>query len=152
MNKVKHLEVANVRYRRASRIIARFSDKLSIDKWIKPIGAAPSQDELFALSLDTPLEDSNSEITTYALPASVVYFNPSTMTVDSVGSGRTVEEALTRQGDVFSPSLPVDYYRGVWFDGVEAYWTTHWLLSGNNVIPNSVLIAGTEVIGRYVVV
>ena len=154
MNKIRRIEVTNVRYTHASRYIARSKNKLTQNKFRNSAGAGSESQQFinYTESVSSPIEDSGQTIETYGLPASTIYFDPATMTVDSVGSGRTVEETLTRDGDAFFPSLPVDYYRGVWFDGLEAYWTDHWVLSGDYVVPNSVLISGTEVIGRYVVV
>lgn len=154
MSKVIHVEVSNVRYRHASRFIARPKHKLTQNLFRDASGAGSESQKfiIYTENSTSPIEDSGQAIETYGLPASTVYFDGSSMTVDSVGSGRTVEETLTREGDAFRPSLPVDYYGGVWFDGLEAYWTDHWVLSGDYVVPNSVLISGTEVIGRYVVV
>jgi hypothetical protein len=72
-------------------------------------------------------------------------------TPDSFGPGQTVYEELVRVGDEFDPSLPVLFYRAVWFDGLEAYDPTHYDVADNgNVVPNTVLIPGTVVTATYV--
>lgn len=70
---------------------------------------------------------------------------------DLIGPGRDVYERLTRVGDSFIPSQRCDFYRGVWFDGLEAYRPIHYTVDANKaIIPSATLIATTTVAARYV--
>jgi len=72
-------------------------------------------------------------------------------TTDSYPANQTIYEELDRVGNEFDPSLPVLFYRAVWFDGLEAYDPTHYDVGPTgNVIPHTVLIDGTIVTAQYV--
>ena len=73
-------------------------------------------------------------------------------TSDEIGIGRDVFERLTRSGSTYLPSLRVDFYRAVWFDGLEAYNPLHYTVgSSKAVIPATTLSTDVQVSARYVV-
>lgn len=150
MKKSRRIEVTKSKYRHPGKDISQFSEKL--EKSVAFDGASDNN----GLDLEDDFGntgDSEGEPETQAQPPPVIFYDPDTMTIDSVFSGQTVEEVLVREGDAFKTSIPFDFFRNVWFDALEAYYVEHWTISGNNyLIPNAVLLDDTEVIGRYVVV
>lgn len=89
-----------------------------------------------------------------ALPQQqVVIPSGSGFPVDQVAPRNTVYEQLPRTGDAFFPSLRVDFYRDVWFDGLPAYSPQHYTVGvSGSIVPNATLISSTLVSSRYVVI
>lgn len=124
--------------------MTRLDARLTQDKF--GIAAGPNPE---SHSLDVN-QTSDPDGLTLSPPAQIIVIEP-WMNVDSIGSGRTVEQDLTQIGGAYTTTLPVRYFRNVWFDYLEANLVEHWTLSGNSVFPLGTLLAGTEVRGRYVV-
>lgn len=151
MKKSRNIEVTKSRYRHPGKDISQFSEKLE-----KSVGFDGASDNP-GLDLEQDFGGTGDSVGDPEFPQSqpppVIFYDPDTMTIDSVFPGQTVEEILVREGDIFKTSIPFDFFRNVWFDALEAYYIEHWTISGNNyLIPNAVLLSDTEVIGRYVVV
>lgn len=73
-------------------------------------------------------------------------------TSDEIGIGRDVFERLTASGSSYLPSLRVDFYRAVWFDGLEAYQPQHYTVgTGKSIVPKATLDSEVQVSARYVV-
>ena len=71
---------------------------------------------------------------------------------DDIGRGREVFERLAVSGSSYVPSLRVDFYRAVWFDGLEAYNPVHYGVgTGKVVTPIATLSSDVQVSARYVV-
>lgn len=73
-------------------------------------------------------------------------------TLDEFEECDLIEEQLTEVAGAYFTSLPFNFFRNVWYDGLLANYIEHYTLSGNDrLIPNVELLAGTEVIAQYVV-
>lgn len=146
MHKIIRINVTKSRWNSPKKKIAELDANLTRTKFGELVAAGSDP----ATTFTDVNQTTDPNAITYSPPAEIILLEPH-MTVDSIGSGRTVEENLTQIGDVYKATLPVSFFRNVWFDYLEAYPIEHWVLSGNYVVPEGDLIAGTEVRGRYVV-
>lgn len=81
----------------------------------------------------------------YALPPRTHFVTDAFLRV-----GDTIFEQLTRNGSIYEPSLDVDFYRNVWFDGLAAERSDHYSLIGSAVSPNVTLSTDVRVTAKYV--
>jgi hypothetical protein len=127
-------------------------------RWGVQIHAATADDGngTITIGAETPTTDggsSGSNIEADCVPpAPAVPINGDPRTDDEIGSGREVFERLTASGSSYVPTLRVDFYRAVWFDGLEAYQPVHYGLgTGKTIIPQATLASDVQVSARYVV-
>jgi hypothetical protein len=132
MDKRKALEVETTRPKTLSNLLTAPKKKLDQDKYTTASPQAPA---------------------TATAPATIqVADSLEPLTADSVGSGQTLYERLTLSSGQYCPSLPVDFYRRVWFDGLEAFEDLHFTvdLSTQCVVPNSAIPSTSVVTASYV--
>ncbi len=98
----------------------------------------------------TTTETNGSTSTASASPIIIDITNP--LTVDDIPSGQTLTERLTLASGQYCPSLPVNFYRRVWFDGLEAFESIHFTVDVNTqcVLPSTSLNTNVVVTASYV--
>ena len=65
--------------------------------------------------------------------------------------GDTIFEVLTLSGSTYHASLPVNFYRNVWFDGLAARFSDHWTVNpAKAVVPATTVESGVSVSAKYV--
>lgn len=69
---------------------------------------------------------------------------------DFLQAGDTIFEELTVNGSVYEASLPVDFYRDVWFDGLQAEPSAHYTVSSEAIKPVDTLASSVRVTAKYV--
>jgi len=140
MNKTDVVDVTTRRYVNPQNILSVLTDKLNQQSF------GPTDEE-------EDFDPSGVEGGDIARSVPAETISPEAdWTPDSIETGITVEETLTRNANSFFTSQPFLFFRDVWFDGIIAFPQEHWTLSGSDqLIPNVTLISGTEVIGKYVI-
>jgi len=92
-----------------------------------------------------PSEDPGAG-TNYSLPPAIHFPDD-----EFLRPGDTIFEVLTLAGGVYEASLPVDFYRNVWFDGLSTRIIDHWTMTAaGNVDPETTLPSGVNVTAKYV--
>lgn len=148
MNKIKTIEIVNRKYIDPRNVIWALTEKLTHQSTFEGVGVEFGLD--IHSSTDFDPAGVNGDLST-SIPAEIHTIDEDT-TEDSLVVGMTVEEELTAVDNVYFTSLPSDFFRSVWFDGLLALPGIHWVSSGSsNIIPFGTLISGTQVIAQYVV-
>lgn len=149
MNKFNIIEVVNRKFTHPRNIISAFTDKLMHQRGFGGPGIASGDD--IGPDFD-PSQDGGSEDLEFSVPPEPLTNVDGDWSVDSIETGTIVEEELTVNGASYMTSLPFEFFRAVWYDGLLANYSEHFTLSGSfELIPNTQLLSGTEVIGQYVV-
>lgn len=144
MKKLNFVEIVNRKYLHPRNIIAAFTDKLTHQQGFGE-GLSTNMDIGSSTGFDPAGESDQSG---FAIPP-VIY---NVIDGEGIGPGITVEEQLTLTDGVYMTSLPFDFMRNVWFDGLLALPTVHWTVSGSDGIVTYIpLISGSQVIAQYVV-
>lgn len=147
MRKTVSLTIIATRPRQFAAAIASALRKKSIDQFggVPSDGVTPGD---LVSGLPANLADPSGDPTTdlaYALPAEV-HFPDS----EFLRAGDTIFEVLTLSAGAYVASLPVNFYRNVWFDGLAAERNDHYALSGEAIDPNATLAADVSVTAKYV--
>lgn len=151
MQKRLSFTVIDIRPRQVSAAIAGALRKTSIDAF----GGVPSDGVTpgdlisgFPVNLSDPNATENAMPVT-TLPSDYVVLPDANAFLES---GDTVFEELTLGGGVYTGTLPIDFYRDVWFDGLKAERNDHYLLTSTRAIdPTGSLDAATSVTAKYVI-
>lgn len=146
-NKFDTVEIVNRRYLNPRNVIAALTDKLDHQNDFQGVGLA------LGLNITDDLDPTGvdgGDIERAVPPEPILLVGDEV--ADDIQIGSTVEEMLTESSGAYFTTLPFAFFRGVWFDGLMARATEHWTVSGTDrLTPNSPLLSGTEVYGRYVV-
>ena len=157
MNRTVSLTVIDVKKRSsANDSLPGAATKVSQDMYggAPATGASASGDALLAQLAGEATNTGSTVVDECMPPSCAIVLVADLRTTDEVGSGREVFERLSGGPMAYGPpALRVDFYRAVWFDGLEAYTPAHYTVSGSEryIIPNGTLISGTQVSARYIV-
>lgn len=146
MKKNQTIEIVNRKYTNPRNIIAAFTEKLSQQSVLEGVGGP------FGLDIADVTDDADSDDLGTSVPSEPVSSAEEEVSIDSIEEGSTFEEELVLSGGLYYTSLPFEFFKNVWFDGLLAIYNEHWTISGTQaIVTNIPLLDGTEVIARYVV-
>lgn len=147
MRKRVNLTIISTRPRQFAAAVASALRKKNIDSFggVPSDGVTPG-DLLTGLPVNVsdPSGDPSADLT-YALPSKVHQVDE-----DFLRPGDTIFEKLAYAGGTYVASLPVNYFRAVWFDGLAAERNDHYLMSGEAIAPLATLASGVSVTAKYV--
>lgn len=148
MRKRVSLTIIATRPRQFASLLSEALRKKTIDAY----GGAPSDGvNMSELTTGLPINLSDpsgdpSGVSGYALPARVKL-----PTDVFLRDGDTIFEKLTLSTDVYTASLPVEFYREVWFDGLLARHVDHYTLTAAKAVdPVAPLASDVSVTAKYV--
>lgn len=141
------ITVVDIRPRQFAKVITSALTKKTIDAFGGiPADSVHPGDLINGLPIGVGDPDDGSPPPAFALPAEVHFPDD-----PFLRAGDTIFEVLTLAGGVYSPSLSVDFYRDVWFDGLSADKGIHFTVTTNgDVDPISTLDSDVSVTAKYV--